>query len=191
MPEPRSRTHSSSLHSRFVALRRKEDGQALVEFALVIPLLIFIVFAIIDFGLAINQYNDATNLANLAARATSVYSASNTTPASCVSGTTTYTTLVGYIHCTGAQNNSALANATVTVCDPSGTSTINTGDTLAVKVNSAFNWLGTLEGGIGNVNGLGALNSNISSTATMRMEGTATTSSAAWFSGATLTTSGC
>jgi len=154
---------------------RKEDGQALVEFALVIPLLLFVVFAIIDFGLAINQYNDSTNLANLGARAAAVASTSTTwTQPTCTytsgSSTQTSTSLTSYLQCLGRQDNSALANATVCPSDLTGSSW-TTGDTIQIKVKTNFDWLGVLEGGVGSVGGLGgALNSNISSTATMRME---------------------
>jgi Flp pilus assembly protein TadG len=139
---------------------RAEEGQALVELALVIPLLIFILFAIVDFGEAINQYNDATNLANLGARAAAVASATNTDPAGC--GTST--SLVSYIQCEGARDNAALANATVCA---SGTFT--TGGTITVSVSSQFNWLHVLESGVGDVGGL-SLNSTISSQAVMRDE---------------------
>lgn len=153
---------------------RKEDGQALVEFALVIPLLIFVVFAIIDFGLAINQYNDATNLANLGARAAAVASTSTTwTQPTCTytsaGSTQTSTSLTSYLQCLGRQDNAALATSTVCASDLTGSSW-TTGDTIQIKVKTNFNWLGTLEGGLGSVGGLGTINSNITSTATMRME---------------------
>lgn len=186
---------------------RGEEGQALVELALAIPLLLFVLFAIIDFGLAINQYNDATNLANLGARATAVMSGSNTIPATCTYQTSTYTTLVGYIACEGAQDSGALSKgvAEVTVCAPS-TTAFNTGDSISVRVHSTFNWLSILTGGIGRIGGVVGPTSNIDSTATMRMEGTSSTpSSSTWLSGsstllpgsttavpaATLTTGSC
>lgn len=162
---------------------RGEDGQALVELALVVPLLLFILFAIIDFGLALNQYNDATNLANVGARATAV--AANSTP-SCVytssSGVaTTYTTLAGYLDCEGAIQGT-LNQTTVTVCDSTGTSTLNTGDSVAIKVNSSFNWLKILTGGIGSIGGVVGPSSTIGSSATMRMEGTVTVNTTSgWF----------
>ncbi len=166
---------------------RREDGQALVELALVVPLLVFIIFAIIDFGLAINQYNNTTNLANLGARASAVLSSTNTTPGKCVytgpSGTaTTYTTLVGYVDCEGAIEGN-LSQTSVKVCDPSSTSTISTGDTLSVEVNSNFNWLGILQGGVGRIGGVVAPTSTIGSAASMRMEGASTVSSTSgtWF----------
>ena len=160
----------------------REDGQALVELALVVPLLLFIIFAIIDFGLAINQYNNTTNLANLGARATAVLSSSNTTPGSCVYGTRTYTTLVGYVDCEGATEGS-LSQSTVTVCDATSTSTISTGDTVSVHVGSSFAWFGILQGGIGRIGGVVGPTSNIAGTAAMRMEGSSTVSTTAgtWF----------
>ncbi|HTW11809.1 MAG TPA: TadE family protein, partial [Solirubrobacteraceae bacterium] len=53
-------------------LRNREDGQALVELAFVLPLVVLFLFGIIDFGLAINSYNGDTNLANLGARTVAV-----------------------------------------------------------------------------------------------------------------------
>jgi Flp pilus assembly protein TadG len=171
---------------------RREDGQALVELALVVPLLLFIIFAIIDFGLAINQYNNTTNLANLGARATSVLSTNSTLP-SCTyrpsgGSATTYQTLVGYLDCEGASEGS-LSQVGATVCDSSattGTPTVfNTGDTLSIKVSDNFNWLGILVGGVGRIGGVTGNNSSIAiaSTATMRMEGTITSpASSTWLS---------
>ncbi len=189
---------------------RREDGQALVELALVVPLLLFIIFAIIDFGLAINQYNNTTNLANLGARATAVLSSSNTTPGTCTytkSGTsTTYTTLVGYIDCEGATEGAA---------EPGHGHGVRRHyhehrdrRHASVRVVSSFNWLGILAGGIGRIGGVtgGASNVTIGSTAAMRMEGSATTRSATWLEAdanhdipgtsstvpaPTITTSGC
>jgi Flp pilus assembly protein TadG len=162
-----------------------EEGQALVELALVIPLLLFIIFAIIDFGLAINQYNNTTNLANLGARASVVYSSpGNANPGSCTYGGKTYTTLVGYIDCEGA-NEGGLSNVSVTVCnnDPAGTTTLTTGDSVSVHVASTFNWFGVLQGGVGNIGGVVGPTSTVASSATMRMEGSGTVASTSgtWF----------
>ena len=45
-----------------------ERGVALVEFALVLPLLLVLLLGMIDVGKAVNYWNDETHLANEAAR---------------------------------------------------------------------------------------------------------------------------
>ena len=47
---------------------RGEHGQAMVELAFVMPILLLLLFGIVDFGLALNQQNQDTNIANIAAR---------------------------------------------------------------------------------------------------------------------------
>ena len=56
-------------HWRFL---RSERGTAVVEFALVAPILFMLVFGILDFGRALNYYNDITQLAGQGARAAAV-----------------------------------------------------------------------------------------------------------------------
>ena len=55
-----------------VGVRRRtapdESGVALIEFVLVLPLVLLLLFAMIDFGKAFNYWNDETHLANEAAR---------------------------------------------------------------------------------------------------------------------------
>jgi len=53
---------------RLSRLVRRERGQALVEFAIVLPLLLLLVLGVVDFGLAYNYKNDQTSLANQALR---------------------------------------------------------------------------------------------------------------------------
>jgi hypothetical protein len=52
----------------WVKLWKEQGGQALVETAIAVPLLLLIVLGIIDFGRAYNYANDLTHLANEAAR---------------------------------------------------------------------------------------------------------------------------
>ena len=47
---------------------RDQSGQALVEFAIILPLVLMILLGVIDFGLAFNSQNDESNLANVAVR---------------------------------------------------------------------------------------------------------------------------
>jgi Flp pilus assembly protein TadG len=49
-------------------LRSDESGVALVEFALVLPLLLVLLFGMLDFGRAFNYWIDSTHLANEGAR---------------------------------------------------------------------------------------------------------------------------
>ncbi len=60
---PRDRATACSMRCR-----REESGQAMVEFALVLPLLVTILFAIIKFGIAINNYVVLTNAVRTGAR---------------------------------------------------------------------------------------------------------------------------
>jgi Flp pilus assembly protein TadG len=48
--------------------RDREEGQALVEFALVMPILLLVLFAIIQFGLVLNNYITVTDSARAGAR---------------------------------------------------------------------------------------------------------------------------
>jgi Flp pilus assembly protein TadG len=51
---------------------RSEDGQAFVEFAIVLPMLVLLVFGITQFGLAFRNYLAITDAARVAARAAAV-----------------------------------------------------------------------------------------------------------------------
>ena len=51
------------------ALVRNERGTALVEFALIAPLLFLLLFGVIEFGRVLNYYNDLTQLSGQGARA--------------------------------------------------------------------------------------------------------------------------
>ena len=57
----------------------EERGQALLEFAIVVPLLFLIIFGIVEFSRAWNNKNDVVHLANEAAR----FAVVNGVPASC------------------------------------------------------------------------------------------------------------
>ena len=53
--------------------RKREDGQSLVEFALVIPIFLLVLFAIVDFGMAFHAWITVTNSAREGARLGSVH----------------------------------------------------------------------------------------------------------------------
>ena len=55
----RARTAHSPVRRRLAAVRRRarrEEGQALVEMALILPILVVLVLAIAQFGIAFNNY---------------------------------------------------------------------------------------------------------------------------------------
>jgi Flp pilus assembly protein TadG len=62
-------------------LRRNERGTAVVEFALVVLPLCLVVFGILDFGRALNYYNNLTQIAGQGARAAAVNQDPNGGPA--------------------------------------------------------------------------------------------------------------
>ena len=57
---------------------RKERGAALVEFAIILPLLLLIVLGIVEFGWTFGQYNDIRHGAREAARLAAVNAGSHT-----------------------------------------------------------------------------------------------------------------
>jgi Flp pilus assembly protein TadG len=152
---------------KFIGRVRSDSGQALVELAFVLPIVMLILFGIIDFGLALNNYNADTNLANLAARSASVM---GTTSTALCNGTSE-TNLTAFVKCeaaaTGAPTPTYVCFGDTASTTPSGT--LTAGDSLKVEVQSTFGWLKLLTGGDSYVKGLN-LNSTISASATMRIE---------------------
>ena len=106
---------------------KSEQGQTLVEFALILPILLLLVIGIYDFGSAFNQKNNLTFLANTAARYAEVDS--------CVpcGGQT----IASYVQQTAVGFSSP---PTVMFCLPSG-STGAVGDPLQVSTSASFTWL--------------------------------------------------
>ncbi len=150
------------------------DGQALIEFALVAPLLLVILFAIFDVASALNYWNDETNLSNVVARyATVAASASNlpscTLPSGTVlSGSTAGYDVYEYVHCEAYSDSANLANA-VGVCvndetNPSGASEFSAGDAVKITVEYPYNFLHFLSAA------LGKTHVTLTSSATMMVE---------------------
>src|SRR4051812_48579124 len=124
----------SSLVSSLLRLRRHERGRlsneqgvALVEFALVLPLLLLVIFAIVDFGRALAFWNDQTHLASEAGR----YAVVNN---------------CGQTPCPAGRLNAVIKSqaespsATVSICYPQGLP-IHIGDPLHVTVQDTFSWI--------------------------------------------------
>jgi Flp pilus assembly protein TadG len=147
LPRPRGRSR---------AFGRDERGTALVEFALLAPLLFLLLFGIVDFGRALDYYNQVTQLAGQGARAAAV----NRMPDG-----------------TAITSGSALQNqiATVYTAQPElkkgivvcivGPVPTNVGDPVTVKVSYQFHFLPLIGAA---ANALGGL--TLSSTQTERAE---------------------
>jgi hypothetical protein len=90
------RAKSSALTGLLRTLRKSEDGQAVVELALAVPVLLIVVLGIVDFGRAVNYWNNDTHLAAIGAR----YAAVGGTGGTC-NGTdySTGHTLEAYLLC--------------------------------------------------------------------------------------------
>jgi hypothetical protein len=141
MPHPPTRAGSlQSLRRRRRAWAR-EDGQALVELAFVLPILLLLVFGIVRFGLALNSANDETHLANEVAR----YATVNENPscAECKTGLAAWGK---------GQGDSAALREKGKVCikfpeDPATKTSGQLGDPVEVVIERPFNWLPVLKAG--------------------------------------------
>jgi Flp pilus assembly protein TadG len=146
------------LRTRFKAVRLDgEDGAALVEFALVLPILVLLLFSMLDFGKAFNYWIDETHLANEGAR----WAAVNKNPGG--------GSLQQYIQSqatTPELRNGGTASvpnpAEVCISFPNGTS--NVGDPVRVSVSVNYNWLPF----IGNQTGV--TQASLTGSSTMRLE---------------------
>ena len=108
-----------------------ESGQALVEFAFILPMLVVLILAVADFGRAFSYWLDATHLANMGARWAAVNRSFAADP-----GCTGIPggTLQAHIQCKAATNE-LRTNLVVTVCtrDLDGNG-VRIGDAVEVRV---------------------------------------------------------
>lgn len=111
---------------------------ALVEFALILPLFLALVFGIFDFGRAFNYWNDETHLSAAGAR-WAVVNAN-------LGGSTLQTYIKSQVETKELLNGSASVTTPVTVCigfptNPSSGSSRNVGDPVTVRVYSVYKLL--------------------------------------------------
>jgi Flp pilus assembly protein TadG len=137
----------------FRTFRESEDGQALVELALVLPVVLLILFGILDFGRALNTKNTTNHLANLGARLAAV----GTVPSES-------TSLCEYINKIAAPSNlKEKLGVTVTEETPP-----TVGSPVTVKVTNNYHWLKFIEGTV-----KVTVPTPVAGEATMRLENTA------------------
>ena len=147
---------------------RGESGQALVEFALVLPLLLTVLLGLIDFGRAFNYWIDETHMANLGARLAAVNAPSTDT-----GGMSLQQYILSQADTTELRNGGTSSVPTkAQVCVSFPNSTANVGDPVTVTVNVTYDYLPF----IGQTISQAAV--NVSGSATMRLEATPTNYSA-------------
>jgi Flp pilus assembly protein TadG len=166
-PTPRTRHQGPS--RRFSGARRlvrSERGTAVVEFALVAPLLFLLVFGIIEFGRILNAYNQLTQLAGQGARAAAVNRNPDGTAIAASSGTVDNTDCGGRSYSIQCQlskyyaKHDSLANVKSCIVN-----TAQTGQPVTIKVSYRYNFLVGL---------FGFAHIDLSSTQSVRSEGTPT-----------------
>jgi hypothetical protein len=152
-----------------VMRRPSEAGQATIEFALILPVMLLLILAMLDFGKAFNYWIDETHLANEAVRSAVVNQLPDGTASDPNCGATQtiecqirYQANTNELSGGGSSISSPLA---ITFCLPGGTGDV--GDPLRAKAQATFRWLGFLTGSYG-IPGLTA--KTITVTATMRLE---------------------
>jgi Flp pilus assembly protein TadG len=137
-----------------------QAGVAVVEFALVIPIVLIVLIAILDFGKAFNYWNDQTHLASEASR----FAAVDKNPST--SGETLQQYVAAQADTSELRSGGTSAvGSPVQVCIdfPNGTS--NVGDPVRVTVQSSYNFAPILKDAFA-----GALTKTLRATSTMRIE---------------------
>ena len=129
---------------------KSEEGQTLVEFALVLPILLILVIGIFDFGSAFNSKNSLNFLANSAARFAEVNSCAPCAPGQSIED---------YVKSTGDTPSLRGPDTHITFC-LANPGKKGVGDPLQVSATTTFNWLvGTNLPGL--PNGSAALKSTV------------------------------
>jgi TadE-like protein len=140
----------------------REGGQALVEFALVAPILFTVLFAVLSFGRAFNYWNDVTHLSAEGARYAAVNRKPNPTdPATLQQQIQLQSDTV---ELRGGGSPEMPAGSQVCVDFPNGSTATAPGDPVRVTAKFTFNWIPIL----------GLAGQTITSTAVMRLEASPT-----------------
>jgi Flp pilus assembly protein TadG len=169
-PLPRTRLTEPSLRISGVhRLARSERGTAVVEFALVAPLLFLLVFGIIEFGRVLNAYNQVTQLAGQGARAAAVNRNPDNSAIAAATGTVDDSDCGGKTYSIQCQlskyyaKNDALSGATACILNTAANPLPTTpGQPVTVKVSYQYKFVTGL---------FGFANITLTSTQTERAEG--------------------
>jgi hypothetical protein len=161
---------------------REARGTALVELALVLPLLLVLMLGMLDFGKAFNEWIDETHLANEGARLAAVgYLAAGCTdpnPNVCIAQQIQEGADLPELSSGRTASQYADAQAAAQVCisyptNPATNSHGQVGDPVQVTVTATYHWLKYL------MNRVNFATTDIEGKATMRLERRATDTAAA------------
>jgi len=144
IPSPRRRTRRM----------RGDSGQAAVEFALVVPLVCFLIWAIVEFAIGVNYWLDATHLANEGARLGATLGDQTPPGGSRLSCYIKSGTESSQLRNGGGNVSQA---AQVSIAFPNGA---QVGQPVQVTVTAKYSWIPFIGGGTFNIKG----------TSTMRLE---------------------
>jgi Flp pilus assembly protein TadG len=137
---------------------RSESGVALVELALILPLLMLILLGVLDFGKAFNYWIDETHLANEAAR----FAVVDKNPGTSGSLQNYILSQADTSEFRSGGGTAVPAKAQVCLAFPSGTS--NVGDPVKATVTVVYHWLPFIGAKVGGAT------KTLSATSTMRLE---------------------
>lgn len=149
---------------RLIRRARRPDGTALVELALVLPLLLVLLLGMIDFGKAFNAWIDETHLSNEAARLAAVNSSAGASLPGKLQQYIQEQVDTAELKSGRVSDSYAPAQAPVKVCLSFPNGTQNPGDPVKVTVSVTYEWLNYLSTRVS----LGA--TPITGSATMRLE---------------------
>jgi Flp pilus assembly protein TadG len=141
---------------------RRDHGVAAVEFAILVPVLLLIVFGILDFGRAMNYKNELTQVANQVAR----YAAVDKSPIDGRSAFPSCGSVKSYFasssHVDTPEIATMIQNGTLAITPGS-----KVGDPVTVKLTTNFSFLPFIGS---STFGIGKASSSLSGQATMRLE---------------------
>ncbi len=115
--------------------RRGRRGQSLVEFAMVLPILLILIFGIIEFGMGLRSYISLTNATREGARFAAVGNAPGVYPTDCTGSVTT--TVIGRV-CVSVEGLDLADFTSVAVTYPSGNSP---GNDVEVSADYTYNFI--------------------------------------------------
>jgi TadE-like protein len=143
---PRQARYATSRGESRVLRLRRSDGQALVEFAIVVPLVLLLLYGIIDFSSAYSYKNNMEQLANEAAR----YAAVNTCGTTACAGGLITSQVKNDAETGDLKNGGGSISSpgvAVTLCFPTASS--NVGDPIQSNVDATYKWLPALVSALG------------------------------------------